>query len=196
MANLNTIAELTWRQLFPNPTDEVKVKKEQFMEDAKTEYALQMWLRILEERRNEGHVEVPSYLLSEDELPVENGVMDISELKIMRGLPWETWLQNVGGVSCKCRYIKSTLNDSQLMCDDDSLNDGDKTYYVVGKKIKFPQGVHATPLPIIYANNGENVDGDTEVDDSIAGLVRRALVELYGGKVGAADKTNNSNPEV
>ncbi len=195
MANLLSIAELAWRQLFPDPSDETKVKKEEFIATAKLEYAYQLWIKLMADKREEGYFEVPSYLLSETELEVKDNVMDISSLKIMRGLPWETWLQNIGGIECKCKYVKSTLNLSQVLCDEDSLPDGDKTYYVVGKKIKFPKGVDQDKLPITYANSGENIDGYIEVEDSLGGIVRRTLVEIYGGKVGSDDDTNNSNPE-
>lgn len=105
MANLLSIAELAWRQLFPGPSDEVKVKKEEFIATAKTEYSYQLWLRIMADRREFGEWDVPSYLLSEVELPVVNKEMDITSLKIMRGLPWETWLSNIGGVNCTCQPI-------------------------------------------------------------------------------------------
>lgn len=195
MANLLSIAEQAWRQLFPGPSDEVKVKKEEFIATAKTEYALQLWTKLMAEKREEGYFNVPSYLLSEAELPVENDVMDISSLKIMRSIPWETWLANVGGINCECPYVKTTFNMAQILCDDDSLPDNARTYYAVGKKVKFPKGVHKTPLPITYANSGEKIDGSIEVEDSIAGMVRRTLIEIYGGKIGTQDVTNNTNPE-
>lgn len=195
MANLLSIAELAWKQLFPEGSDETKVKKEQFIADSKTEYAYQLWVKILADKREEGQIDIPSYLLSEKELEVADNVMDLTGLKIMRSLPFEIWLQNVGGINCECRYIKSTINLSQTLCDDDSIGDNDKTYYPVGKKIKFPRGTHSKKLTIIYANNGELVDDQIEVDDAIGGLVRRSLIELYGGKVGKQDETNNSNPE-
>lgn len=195
MANLLSIAELAWKQLFPEGSDETKVKKEQFIADSKTEYAYQLWAKILADKREEGQIDIPSYLLSEKELEVTDNVMDLTGLKIMRSLPFEIWLQNVGGINCECRYIKSTINLSQVLCDDDSIGDNDRTYYPVGKKIKFPRGTHSKKLTIIYANNGELVDDQIEVDDAIGGLVRRSLIELYGGKVGKQDETNNSNPE-
>lgn len=195
MAKLFSIAELAWRQLFPAANDETKVKREQFEEDAKTEYAFQMWLRLLNEYREFGEIIVPSYLVTETELEVKDDVMDLSGIKVMRGLPFELWIQNIGGVNCTCRYVKSTLNNAQVLCDDDSLDDADKIYYAVGKKLKFPRGVHKSPLPITYANYGENVDGDIEVDDAIGNMVRQALVNLYGGKVDREDKTNNSSSD-
>lgn len=195
MANLLSVAELAWKQLFPESSDESKVKKEQFIADSKTEYAYQLWLRILNDKNMEGQIDIPSYLLSEIELDVANDEMDISGLKIMRSLPFEVWLQNVGGINCDCQYVKTTFNLAQTLCDDDSLGDNAKTFYPLGKRIKFPKGVHKNRLPITYANNGENINGMIEVDDAIGGLVRRSLIELYGGKTGKEDKTNNTNPE-
>lgn len=193
MANLLSIAEQVWLQIYPKATDETKTTKEEVIATAKSEYAYQLWLKLMAERREEGYLEVPSYLLSEIDLPVVDGEMDISSLKIMRGLPSEIWLQKVGEIDCKCKYVKTTLNMAQVLCDDDSLADTDKLYYPVGKKIKFPKGVHKSPLEIIYANSGEKVDDNIEVDDIIGGVVRRSLLEIYLGKVGPEDKTNNTS---
>lgn len=195
MANLLSIAEETWRQLFPDPTPQTKVKREEMIATAKNEYAYQLWLKLMVDKREDGYIEAPSYLLTEKELDIEDDTMDLSSLKIMRGLPWEIWLQNVGGMNCECKYVKSTVNLSQVLCDDDSLGDSDKTYYVLGKKIKFPRGVHKDKLSIIYANGGENIDGEIEVENTIGGIVRRTLLEIYAGRIGPADKTQNNNPE-
>lgn len=195
MANLLEIAELCFKQLYPNPGDETTIRKEEFIASARSEYAYQMWLRILAERREEGMLEVPSYLLTEKELEVKNNEIDISSLKIMRALPWEVWLQDVGGATCSCKYVKTTINLYKTLFDDDSLADDDKLFYVVGKKIKFPRGAHASSLPITYANNGENVNDRIDVDDAVAGLVRRSLLELYAGKIGKEDKRNDSKAE-
>ena len=193
MANLLETSNLAWLQLYPNPSDETAVSREEFIATAKTEFAYQQLLMVWKEKNDEGYFEIPSYLSSEIELPVTNNEMDISGLKILRSLPQEIWLQNIGGITCKCKYVKSTVNLSQLLCDDDSLDDAARPYYVIGKKIKFPKGVHKTPLPIIYANNGIDIDGRIEIDDAIAGIVRTRLVEIYGGKTGIEDKTNNTN---
>lgn len=128
-------------------------------------------------------------------MEVVDSVMDLSGLKIMRSLPFETWLQAVGDIDCDCRYVRSTLNLSQILCDDDSLSDSYVPYYAVGKKIKFTKKVHKSPLKIIYANSGESIDGNIEVDDAVGGMVRRSLVELYGGRVGKEDKTNNTSSD-
>lgn len=198
MANLLSIAEQAWRQLFPNPGDETALKKEEFIAAAKTEYAYQLWLKIKQDKREYGECEIPSYLLSETVPPLDvvDNQVDISSLKIMRSIDQELWLQNVGGVVCECRYVKSTINHTQLMCDDDSLGDNDRTYYVVGKKIVFPRGTHKSTIAIIYANSGEEIDGRIEVDDMIAGVVRRTLIEIFGGKIGVEDKVNESNSNV
>src|SRR5688572_31688356 len=120
MANLLAVANLAWLQLFPPGTDETKVKKEQFIADSKFLYANAVWLKFMADKREEGTLEVPSFLLSEKEIEVSNNEMDLTGLKIMTGIPFGMWLQNIGGIDCECRYVKSTLNLSQVLCDDDS----------------------------------------------------------------------------
>lgn len=82
---------------------------------------------------------------------------------------------------------------SQLLCGDDSKPDEARTYYPLGKQIVFPLGVHKNPLPIIYANRGDELDDDIEIDDGIAAIVRTRLIDIYGGKTGTEDVTNNTN---
>lgn len=192
MANLLSIAEQAWAQLFPRPNDEEAVDREDFVATAKSEYAFQLWKKIKEDKILYGDCDIPSYLLSEKELEVVDNEMDISSLKIMRSIDQELWLQSIGGIACECNYIKSTLNQTKLLCDDDSMADDAKPFYPQGKKIKFPKGVHKTPLEIIYANQGEEIDGQIEVDDAIGGIVRTRLIEIYGGKIGEEDAKNDS----
>ena len=191
MANLLEVADLAWRQLFPNPDDETAVSRAEFIATTKNEFAYQQLLMVWKEKSDEGYFEVPSYLLTNVSLDIVNDTADISGLSILRSLPQEVWLQNVGGLGCDCKYVKSTLNLSQLLCDDDSLDDAARTYIVMGKSIYFPKGTHITPLPIIYANNGIGVDGRIEIDDAIAGILRTRLIEIYGGKTGTEDTNQN-----
>lgn len=192
MANLKSVAEQAWNQLFPRPGDEEAVDKEDFVATAKGEFAFQIWKKIKEDKLLYGECDIPSYLLSETELEVKNDEMDISELKIMRSIDQELWLQSIGGMNCECLYVKSTLNQTKLLCDDDSLPDDSKPFYPQGKKIKFPKGVHKSPLSIIYANQGEEIDDMIEIDDAIAGIIRRELINIYGGKIGEEDAKNDS----
>lgn len=194
--NLLSIAELAWRQVFPNPGDESAITREEFIETAIGEYAYQMLLFYWKVIADEGYFIFPSNLLTEVSLPVVNNTIDLSGLKVFRGLPSDLWLQNVGGIGCECEYVKSSINMSQLLCDDDAAPDDTRTYIPIGKQLKFPQGTHTTPLTIIYANQGEGLDADTiEVDDAIGAIVRVRLIEIYAGKTGKEDTTNNSNSE-
>ena len=190
---LQEICEVSWRQIFPNPSDESAVSKEEFISTGKIEFAYFTWLAYLNEKNQEGYAETPSYLLSEAELDVVDGVMDISSIKVFKSLPQDVWLQNIGGTNCHCAYIKSSLNLSQLLCDDDSLPDSSRTYYIVGKSIKFPKGVHKSPLSITYANMGQGVKSLIEVDEAIGAQIRDKLNAIYLGKTPPADETNNSN---
>lgn len=193
-ANLLSIAEQAWKQLFPKPSDETAISKAEFIATAKSEYALQMWSFSKNEKNQEGVFNVPSVLLSEVELEVKDNVMDISGLEILRSLTNDSWVQNIGGLTCSCPYVKTNVNQAQLLCGDDSLPDNARTYLVVGNQVRFPLGVHKTPLTIMYANRGEKVDGKIEIDDAIGGILRSRLIEIYGGKMGKEDDTNNSNP--
>lgn len=193
MADLKSIAQLAYDQLFPNPTDEEKVSRIDFLETAKSEYSYQFLLWYWREKGTEGVFNMPGNLSTEFELDVVNNEIDISGLDIMSRLPNDLWLQNVGGLTTDCNYIKSNINQTQLLKEDDSLPDDYKTYLIVGKKIKFPLGTHKTPISIIVANSGKEVDDSIEVDDAIAGIIRRSLIEIYGGRVGVENKTNDTN---
>jgi hypothetical protein len=192
MANLLSIAEQCWSQIFPRPNDEEAVDREDFVATAKNQYALELWKKIKEDKVVYGESDIPSYLLSEAEMEVVDNEMDISSLNIMRSIDQDLWLQDIGGMNCECLYVKSTLNNTKALCDDDSLPDNAKTFYPQGKKIKFPLGVHKTQLKINYANKGETIDDNLEIDDMIAGIIRRSLIDIYGGKIGAEDNTNDS----
>lgn len=193
MASLLEISELAFRQVYPNPTDETPISLQEFISSAKLEYSYQFLLWYWKEKAVEGVFDMPSELSTEIELPVVDNEMDISGLDIMSRLPNSLWLQNIGGLTCECKYVKSNINLTQLLCDDDSLPDIYKTYLIIGNKIKFPKGTHATPLSIIYANSGKQIGDDIEVMPEIGAIVRTRLVEIYGGRIGLEDKTNNSS---
>lgn len=194
MGNLKEISEIVWKQI-GGGSDESRIELEEIEARARYEYANQMLLLAWKEKRDEGMYLVPSEILSEVKKEVKNNEIDISDLGIIRSLPMEVWLQSIGGIGCKCRYIKSTLNHSKILCAEDSLSEDDKTFYVVGNKIKFPQGAHAKELDIIYANDGEDLDTQqTYVSEAVGALVMQKLAEIYLGKIIPADTTNNSTP--
>jgi hypothetical protein len=98
----------------------------------------------------------------------------------------------LGSHECgECDYDIMTINDYKLFCNDESRTD--KAAIVIGKEIHFPDGVYTNPIPILYANLGEDIDDSIEVDDAIGGIIRIQLFELYAKKF-PVDKTNNSNP--
>lgn len=193
MANLLSICETAWLQLYPTATDEAPITKEEFIETGLGEYAYQFLLWYWKEKGTEGVFNIPGNLSSEHEFDVIDNEIDISGLDIMSRLPNDLWLQNIGGLTTDCNYVKSNINQTQLLKEDDSLPDDYKTYLIVGKKIKFPQGTHKTPISIIVANSGKEIDGDIEIDDAIGAIVRTRLIEIYGNRIGLQDKTNNSS---
>lgn len=193
MANLKSICEQSWLQVYPRGNDEATVTREEFLATGKNMYAYEMLLLYWTERQREGEFLMPSHLLTEVELDVVDDKMDISKLKVFRSLPSDVWVQNIGGLLCECKYVKSSVNMTQLMCGDDSLGEA-RRYIPVAKSILFPDGVHKSPLTIIYANMGEDVDDSIEVDDALGAIVREKLVALYAGKIGQENKSNDSNP--
>lgn len=196
MANLLEIAELAWGQLFPHGSDEAPITKEEFITTAKIQYPLQMWVQARNVKNEEGVFDVPpNILVQSDPLPVKNNEIDLSGLSIMYGLPNQAWLQNIGGLTCNCNYVKSTVNNSQIFKDvDDGLPEGTKTYYALGKKLIFPKGTHADKLTIIYASNGVENDGLYEVDDVVGAMIQQQLILIYTNKIGKQDKSNDGNP--
>lgn len=197
MANLLEIANLAWLQLFPKGADDAPITKEEFITTAKIQYPLQMWVQARNEKNEEGVYNVPpNILVQSDPLPVKDNEIDISKLPVMYGLPNQVWLQNIGGLTCGCKYIKSTINATQILHDtEDGLPDDTKTFLVIGKKIQFPKGTHADKLTIIYASNGIENDGLYEVDDVVGALIQQQLIQIYTGKIGKEDKSNDGKAD-
>ena len=191
--NLNEVAELSWRKIFPQGGNNTAISKEEFMRVAFVEFAQQTLLMAWKDRADD-YYEVPPYLIDEVEKDIVDNEMDISDLKYFKSLPMQTWLVNMGGFDCHCKYVKSTANLSQLLCEDDSMDDDARPYFIQGKKIVFPKGTHKTPLKIVYANMGADIDGNIECDEAIAASVLEKLDAFYLGKIAPADVTNNNNP--
>lgn len=192
--NLYEIAELVYKQLQPTSGGQPTVHLEEFKSSARAEFAYQSLLLAWREKRDEGFFTVPSYLLKTVDKPIIKNEIDISDLDYFKSLPNEVWLQDLGGNNCDCRFVKSTINNNKLLCDDDSMDEEAVSYYITGNKIIFPKGVKdKKSLPITYANKGEDVKGNIEVADSIAAMVREKLIGLYLGKVAQNDETNNQN---
>lgn len=194
MSSLRSVCELAWLQLFPKPGDEDAISKEEFIETGKGQYAWEMWRIAKEEKRSEGGYNIPSNLLTPVSLPVVENKIDISGLDILRSMPNDTWLVNVGGLISKCKYYATNINNAMLLEGDDSMDDDQKPYLVIGKEIVFPEGTHSGEVPIIYANDGMGLDeNEIEIDDAIGAIIRTKLIDIYVGKVGAEDTTNNTN---
>jgi hypothetical protein len=190
--SLQAIAEDVWLQI-GGGTDESRIQLEQVIQNATNEYAWQMLQLAWREKRENGEYIIPSYLSRETILKVKNNEADISDLNILKGIQSEQWLQQIGDVT-GCVYTKTTINQAQLMADDDSLGEDARTYYVIGNKIRFPKGAHSEEVPMIYANDGSDLDSDEViVDDAVGALVSERLLLKYLGKITPSDTTNNSN---
>jgi hypothetical protein len=191
MADLLSISQVIYDQVFPNATAQTSVKVDHVIEEAKIRYAYEMWLRSKISAREDGGWEVPSSLLREADLEIVNNEADISDLKIFRSFDGDMWVQGIGGFNCECTYMRQSVNLSKMLCDDEYLGNA-KPYIAVGTKIKFPKGAHAKTIPIIYASSGEDLGDEIQVDDGIGGLVSDYLWKRFTNRL-PEDRTNDSN---
>jgi hypothetical protein len=194
---LQAVAELAFRQVYPNPSIQNKTHLAEFIQTAKLIYADRMYYDAKEKMATEGEFEVPSNLLVAVNLPISGDTIDISGLKIMRSLDKENWIINVGGIDCGCEYVKHTLNTAKLLCNGEY--DGKmKPYIPFSNYIKFPKGIHGNKkeIEIIYASDGTDLENGVEINEVIGNFVRVRLLDIYLGKTGKQDKTNNNNTEV
>lgn len=191
MADLKSIAQVSYDQVYPNASQQTSVKLEHFIEAAKSKYAWELWRQSKELKRADGEWEIPSVLFRQDEIEVIDNVADISGLSIFKTQDGDTWISNIGGIACDCAYIKQTVNLAQILCDSDYHGNG-KPYVVIGNKISFPSGSHKSKLPIIYASNGDDIDDEIPVDDMTAELVGIYLFQRFSNRL-PEDRSNDSN---
>lgn len=189
MSNIKEIAQINYDVIYPNATAQTSVKVEHFISESLTRYAWEMFRLSREIKREDGFWEIPSSLWRDANITVVDNVADISDLNIFRSFEGDTWIGNIGGFNCECVYLMQTVNLSQILCDPDYWGNN-KPYFVVGKSIKFPAGVHKTTLPITYASNGDDVDDTIEVDDAIGALISEYLYKKFSGKF-PEDRTAN-----
>lgn len=191
MSDLNSIAQINYDVIYPNASAQTSVKVEHFIEEAKSRYAWELFRISKEEKRADGWWEIPSVLWREADIEVVDGKADISALSIFRSFEGDTWIGMIGGEGCGCSYTRQSVNISQMLCEEDYWGNS-KPYYVVGQTIRFPGGAHKDTLPIVYASNGEDLQGNIEVDDAIGALVSEYLYKKFSGKF-PEDRTANSD---
>lgn len=194
---ISEIAELAHNQAFPT-SDRPLITKAEFVRTAISEFAYQSLLLYWKSKREEGYYSLPEWLVSEKDLDVNEGVVDVSELNFMTTIPGGGWLIDIKDISSKgcggCVFIKSSYANSRLLCNDDSKDEGDTPFYFLNGKIKFPKGVKSKSVTVIYANTGDGVTDDIEIDNAMAAIVRDRLMQIYLGKTPKKDETINDNP--
>jgi len=194
MASLKEIAAIAYDQVYPNADQNAAIQVEHFIQTALTRYAFELFLTSKELKRVDGEWEIPDVLLREATLNIENNEADLSGLKIFTSFDGGKWISMVGDFGCDCGYIKHSVNLANILCNDE-YDGNKKTYVPIGRKLKFPKGVHGNTVPIIYASSGEDVDGDIEVDDAIGDRVGEYLWKRFSGRI-PEDRTQNSNTNV
>ena len=196
MPTLQSIAEGVHKQIYPIQSDEVAIKLPYFIDAAKGHYAYRLWELNRAENSN-GEVSVPASLLTPKTINVVDKKASIKDLKALRSLPHNMWLQSVGEFDCNgCKYVIMDLNKWKMLCTDKSRTKNQKAVVVVGDFLNFPDGTFNEngEVDIVYANMGESLDKTTTIDEAIGDLVRRYLLETFGKRM-PADKTNDSNPD-
>lgn len=191
MADLKSISQVCYDQVYPNATAQTSVKVEHFIEEAKVRYAWEMYRISKETKRAEGEWEIPSALFRQTNLTIKDNVADISDLQIFRSFDGDIWIGNIGGIGSECNYIRQSVNISNMLLDDEYIGNG-HPYIVVGQSIMFPKGTHKQTIPIIYASNGEDADDKIAVDDAIGALVSDYLYKRFAGKL-PEDRSADSN---
>lgn len=197
---IKELATIAYNQVFPTGGDAPSITVQEFIRTAIAEYSYQFLLMYWRERNEEGMYHLPAAVLTEKEFDVIDGsYVDTEDVNFLLSLPKDAWLVSVKPsldekYKCSCKFIKSTLTDSELFCDDDSLDDSYTPFYPVRGKIIFPKGTSAKKVRVVYADAGKD-DGDIEIDNTLAALVRARLLEIYLGKVPKKDVTLNDNPD-
>ena len=192
MADLHTIAQVAYDQVFPNADDQTSIKVQHFIEVAKTRYAQELFILSKESKRIDGKWDIPESLLRETTLKIENNEADISDLKIFQSFEGHKWVGMLGRFgNDDCKYIKQTINLANII-DSEEYCGNSKPYVIIGKKIKFPLGAHHDTESLIYASSGEDLDDSFEVDDAIGDRVGDYLFKRFSNKL-PEDRTDNSN---
>lgn len=190
MADLKSIAQVNYDQIFPNATSQTSVKVEHLIEEAKIRYAWELFRIGKESKRADGEWEIPSALWREATIEIKDNQADISALNVFRSFEGDTWIGNIGGVGSDCKYMRLTMSLNQSF-DDDWMGNA-KPYIVIGKIIKFPKGTIGASLPIIYATNGTDLDDEIEIDDAIGALVSDYIYKKFSGRL-PEDRSADSN---
>lgn len=192
MPTLNEVCELVWRKVVPNGSAQSDTKRDEIIATGQLQYASSMWIRSKELEASDGYFEIPAGLLTEKEFPVNDNMIDLTDEPVLNSLGSNGWLQDVGGVGCDCKYIKSSLNEEKILKGDDSIGNA-RTFFPVGKKIMFPRGTHNSKLKVTYVNNGSGLDADEiMIDEYVGAKVMDKLMQLYGPHI-PADHSADSN---
>ena len=199
MATIQSVAELAYRQVFPNPQVTNDITIEEFIESAKLLYTRHLWDINRINRQDEGFTSTNPNLLSFGTITIENNKADLAHLNAIDYFNGVAWIQQIGDIMEGCEACGYTLYDLpkyKALCNDDSVDKRKKPAVLVGKQMMFPKGSWKDSEPIIYVGSGDGLDDEVEVDNLAASFVRQSLVELYLGKKGPEDTTNNNNSNV
>ena len=195
MKSIRLIAELAWRQLNPNPSEEVANLKEEYIETAKNEFAGLAWIQYMGARKEgdkavfEGLLRRKVYLPQESEeglfLQLDEDVID---------LPNDEGIRMVAAVAKGVRPLTKARAESLNLFQDDP---GEKVFYRLQRKIFFPYGLNVqgkTSVAVLMVSAGAIGEDDLLIPAHMAADIHGALINKYGPTKGVpSNVTNDSN---
>lgn len=197
MKSIRAVAELAWRQLNPQPGDEVLTLKEEMIETAKNEFAGQAWVQYVNARKEGDKAIFESMLRRKVYLPeesVEGLFVQLDETII--DLPNDEGIRLVAAVTKGARpFTKGRLESHNLFADDH----GEKTYYRLQDKIFFPDGLNVPgskiSVSVLLVTAGALNEDDLLVPAHMASAIHDALLQKYQPTRNIpSNVTNDQNP--
>lgn len=191
--NLIEVAELFWRKMFPNPSDdELGIKRAEIIAAAKIEYGFLQFQMAQTMRHEEGEFTIPAAMILTAPVTVADKKADITDLLIINAIPMERWAIGLRGKKTGINYIKSSAASVQKIDADDLAA---PRYYVMGESIIFPDEVDDAECEFTYAGMPDS-DEYIGISGEMGSLIDRALSQRYGFRQPEKeDKTVNSNPD-
>ena len=193
MTSLFTIAELAWRNIYPEGSREARNTLEEFVETAVHEYAywaFRMHMELVnsgEESMVEGLLRRKGYAVKTDEEGLYSDLdVDVMDLPKDIGV-YQVWPSGSEYPLTKGKDVSRNL-----------FPEGERIYFRREKQIRYPDGFERpnTKTVFITTISLDSLDEKLEVPDTLAKQIRDSLERIYGqGKGLGENTTNNKNTQ-
>lgn len=196
MFDIRSIADLVYKRLNPGGSNEFPHEYEEVLETVKMKYGYMVWLNHFQGMKDpdlkitfESLIKPVTKKIEFDEsgmfITLDNGVID---------LPRDASITNVRPKRLGCANLVKTTASSYQMYAKSTIS---KSYYRIGKVIRFPYGMPASDITEVEAfvvSTGAITD-DIIVSDAYADQIREATIKDYLGEIGLPeDKIIDKNP--